>query len=118
MPEDPQSNHENAAVQWNVESTEEDSCLLSLKVTPGAKRNFVGGFHDGALKISVTQSAEKGRANKEVLKLLAQAIGVKKSQLQLISGETSRLKKVLCQHVTKKELIQKLNQLLSLKSTK
>ena len=96
--------------RWNIES-DEQGCLLLVRVTAGAKRNVAGGIHQGALKISVTQIAEKGKANKEVLKLLAKAIRVKKSQLQLKSGETSRLKKFFCTQITEQELRHKLNQL-------
>ncbi|MBL4885390.1 MAG: DUF167 domain-containing protein [Planctomycetaceae bacterium] len=99
--------------QWDIEAAQDSCCFFSVRVTAGAKRNFAGGIHQRALKISVTQVAEKGKANKDVLKLLAKSLGIKKSQLQLISGETSRLKKFCCQQITKKELIQKLDQLLN-----
>jgi uncharacterized protein YggU (UPF0235/DUF167 family) len=82
-----------------------------IKVTAGAKRNHAGGICQGALKISVTQIAEKGKANKEVLKLLTKAIRVKKSQLLLRSGETARLKKFYCSQISAEELRKKLNQL-------
>ena len=82
-----------------------------VKVSAGAKRNQVGGIHQGALKVSVTQIAEKGRANREVLKLLSKATGLKKSELMLKSGETSRLKKIYCSGVSIEELCEKLDQL-------
>ncbi len=96
--------------EWSIES-DEQGCLLLVRVTAGARRNIAGGIHQGALKISVTQIAEKGKANKEVLKFLAKAIRVKKSQLQLKSGETARLKKFYCKDITEQELLHKLNQL-------
>ncbi len=101
---------DNPDEQWSIES-DGNGCHFMIKVTAGAKRNHAGGNYQGALKISVTQIAEKGKANKEVLKLLTKAIRVKKSQLLLRSGETARLKKFYCSQISAEELRKKLNQL-------
>jgi hypothetical protein len=65
---------------------------IAVHATPGARRNHVGGCHDGALRVSVTAPADKGRANKAIAKELAQALGLKPTQLELISGQTHRRK--------------------------
>lgn len=52
----------------------------------------VGGNHDGALKVWVTASPEKGRANKAIIQALTEALGIRKSQIVLISGDTHRRK--------------------------
>ena len=46
------------------------------------------------LKIAVVSVPEKGRANQELLSLLAKKIKVAKSQCQIISGELDRYKKI------------------------
>ncbi|MDR0871207.1 MAG: DUF167 domain-containing protein, partial [Planctomycetaceae bacterium] len=66
-----------------------DGVLLSVKALPGAKRNEVRGTQGGALKVCVTQIPEKGKANKAVQEQLAKSLGLKKSQVELVSGETS-----------------------------
>lgn len=66
-----------------------------MRAHPGARRNEVRGEQNGRLKISVTQVAEKGKANKAILKLLSAALGVRRSQLELLSGETSPEKRFL-----------------------
>jgi len=68
--------------------------LLSVQAQPKAKKNAVVGVHDGRLKVAVTQAPEKGKANDAILKLLGKSLGLKRSQLELVSGETSS-KKVL-----------------------
>ncbi len=45
------------------------------------------------MKISVTVVAEKGKANAAVIKLLSKQLGVSKSQIKLVGGLTSPLKK-------------------------
>ena len=72
-----------------------DGLLLPIHAQPGARRNEIVGEHDGRLKVAVVQVAEKGKANKELLRLLAQEFGLSKSQVTLVAGETSS-RKVVC----------------------
>ena len=65
---------------------------ISIHATAGARRNHVGGSHDGALRVSVTAPADKGKANQAIAKGLAQAFGLKLNQVSLISGQTNRRK--------------------------
>ena len=58
---------------------------LRLRVKPGARRNEIQGPHGGALKLSVTAPPEKGKANRAVLDLLSNALGVPASSLTLLS---------------------------------
>lgn len=87
-----------------VEPLTPSGCVFAVKVAPGAKRNAVGGLHQGELKVSVTQVAENGKANPQVIKVLAEFLKIRKSQLELISGETSRHKKIACHSLTPQEL--------------
>ncbi|GHT23601.1 UPF0235 protein [Planctomycetales bacterium] len=73
--------------------------IISVKAFPGAKRNEVKGIQDGALKVYVTQIPEKGKANDAVRKILVKTLKLKNSQVELISGETSSLKKFLLKEV-------------------
>ncbi len=65
---------------------------VDVHATPGAKRTMVGGEHDGALRVSVTAPADKGRANAAIIKALAKALGLRTSQIELVRGATSRRK--------------------------
>lgn len=62
---------------------------IAVRVTPKASRNAVTETEAG-LRVSVTTVPEDGKANKAVIKLLAQALGVPKSALTLARGATSR----------------------------
>lgn len=63
-----------------------------VHATAGAKRNQVGGAHDGALRVAVTAPADHGKANRAIVKLLAKTIGVKVHQVTLVRGHTNRRK--------------------------
>ncbi|TWU03172.1 DUF167 domain-containing protein [Neorhodopirellula pilleata] len=66
--------------------------VLKVHATPGAKRESVGGVHDGALRVCVTAPADKGRANEAIIKAIAKSLCLKPRQIELTSGLTSRRK--------------------------
>ena len=78
--------------------------ILPVRAQPGARRNEIRGVQDGALKVAVTQIAEKGKANAALVSLLAKTLGLRKSQLELIAGETAAQKRFLITDVTADEL--------------
>ena len=67
---------------------------LTLRVTPGAGADRVALEEDGRLSIRVTAAPENGKANAAVLKLLAKALGVPKSRLTILRGQSGRDKVV------------------------
>ena len=69
-----------------------DCVLLPVQAQPGARQDAIGGVHDGRLKVSVVQAAEKGKANRELIRVLAKSLGVSRSQVALRSGETASRK--------------------------
>ena len=71
-----------------------DHVLLSVRAAPGASRDALAGIHGEALKVSVTAPPEKGKANAAILRVLARALGLRRSQLSIDSGETSRNKRI------------------------
>ncbi|SOB92303.1 hypothetical protein SAMN05877809_101527 [Rhodobacter sp. JA431] len=62
---------------------------IALRVTPKASRNQIVAGEDG-LRAYVTVVPENGKANAAVVKLLAKSLGVAKTRLTLIRGETAR----------------------------
>ena len=80
-----------------------DGVVLSVRVSPGAKKNEVRGEQAGALKVCITTAPEKGKANKTLLEFLSKYIGIKKSQIELLSGETSTQKKLLLRGLSVEE---------------
>ena len=71
-----------------------DGVLLTIHVTPGAKRDAVGGEHAGALRVSTTKPADRGKANKHIVELVAKAVGIRRYQVELVSGHASRQKRL------------------------
>jgi uncharacterized protein (TIGR00251 family) len=89
-----------------------EGLLLPVRAQPGARRNGVQGEQAGALKVAVTAPPQDGRANEALVEVLRAALGLKRSQLELVSGATSRDKRFLVRGVGRAELEQRLAALL------
>ena len=57
------------------------------------------------LRVSVTQAPERGKANKAIIELLSRQLGVKKSQIELIAGQTAPQKRFLLRGVSIEEVV-------------
>jgi len=86
--------------------------VLPVHAQPGARQNAVTGVHAGRLKVAVTQAPEKGKANQALVKLLAELLGLKRSQVVLMAGDTSQHKKFLIAGVNLETLHKRIATLL------
>ena len=69
-----------------------DCILLKVRIIPKADRNKIMGLHDSMLKVLVTAVPEKGKANAALIKFIAKTLGIAKTSVQLVAGETARNK--------------------------
>jgi uncharacterized protein (TIGR00251 family) len=91
-----------------------EGCVVRVRAHAGARRNGIVGAQGGALKVAVTAPPDKGRANDSIVLVLADSLGLKRSQVELIGGATSRAKRFLVRNVTAEVLRKKLQGLLDL----
>lgn len=73
--------------------------LLSIRVTPRSAKPGIGDWKtDPAgrpfLEVRVAAAPADGAANDEIIKLLAKVLGLPKSSLTIVSGQTARLKRI------------------------
>jgi hypothetical protein len=71
-----------------------DGIILRLHIQPRASKSEVCGVQGDALKIRLTSPPVDGAANKLCCEFLADLFKVPKSAVEIISGETSRKKRV------------------------
>jgi uncharacterized protein (TIGR00251 family) len=81
-----------------------EGATLAVRAQPGAKKAGVKGERAGALVVAVTAPAEDGRANEALVEVLKDWLGVKRSQVEIVSGKTNRNKVVLVRGVTAEHL--------------
>ncbi|GEL94551.1 DUF167 domain-containing protein [Cellulomonas composti] len=67
---------------------------VEIRVRPGASRTRVGGRHGERLVVAVTARAVDGAATEAALAALADALGVRRREVALVRGATSRDKLV------------------------
>jgi uncharacterized protein len=77
-----------------------DDVVLSLHIQPGAKKTEIAGEHGEALKIRLAAPPVDGKANGCLIAFLADRLDIPKSRLELVSGATSRAKRVRAAAVT------------------
>ncbi len=68
--------------------------ILSVRVVPGASKSEIVGLEGGALKVRLAAPPVRGKANRELAKLLARALGVRSHEVEIVSGHSARLKTV------------------------
>lgn len=74
--------------------TENRSIRLNLRVSPGGSRAAVIGRHGDAWKVRVVAPPERGRANDSVVAFLATTLGLRRPDVRIVSGASSRNKTV------------------------
>ena len=80
-----------------------DGVVLNVKITPNASKSSIEGVLGDRMKIKIAAKPEDGKANKEVIEFLAKTLCVKKSDVEIVKGITSREKSVLVK--TEKSLV-------------
>ena len=75
-----------------------------VKVQPKASRDQVVGYRDDVLQLRVTAPPDKGRANAAVVALLAYALGVAKSRVRIVRGQSSRDKVLTVESLTPEDV--------------
>lgn len=68
------------------------SSRVSIYVQPRAARTEFAGLHDGCIKVRLAAPPVDGAANKALVDFIAQRLGIAKSRVRLVSGESSRRK--------------------------
>lgn len=78
--------------------------MLHVRTSPSAKRSAVIGRHGAGWKISVAAPPEAGRANSELVRLLAAVLAVSERDISIVSGLRSRDKKVAVEAIEAAEV--------------
>ncbi|MHC4841076.1 MAG: DUF167 domain-containing protein [Planctomycetota bacterium] len=86
---------------------------MKLRVTPGARRSRIKGVHAGALKLSVAEPPEKGKANDGVIRLLAKALDIPAKNIEITSGLASQNKAAVLVGIDEPTLQQTISELIN-----
>ncbi len=89
--------------------------IIDIKVIPGSQHGKWFLDASGALKCYLKSPPEQGKANRELIKLLAQTLRIRQADVIILTGTTSRAKKIkIATDMTKQDFLN----LLGLESQK
>src|SRR5690554_7509302 len=74
--------------------------ILTCHLQPKARADEIVGLHGDALKIRITAPPVEGKANQHLIQFLAKLFKVRQQDVELLSGETSRTKRLAIRNVT------------------
>lgn len=81
---------------------DKNGTLLLLYIQPGASKSEVSGLHGERLKIRIKAPPVEGEANRELINFIAQKLGLSRSKVRILRGETSRQKDLIVELEKKK----------------
>ncbi len=87
---------------------------LRVRVNPRSSHSRITGWQDGVLHIKLTAPPVEGAANKAAVEFLAKTLGVRKSQVTLVSGQTGRDKTFEVAGLAPEELHRRITEVSSL----
>jgi uncharacterized protein (TIGR00251 family) len=90
-----------------------EGVILPVRAQPGARKTALIGEHGGALKLAVTAPPEDGRANAALVELVRELFGLKRSQVELIGGATSRNKSILIRGMLADRILDSVQKLIA-----
>jgi len=73
--------------------TSREDAVVSVRVQPRARRDEIVGWQESTLRVRVKAPPVDGRANDAVIDVLAEAFGVPRAAVELVSGATSQNKR-------------------------
>ncbi|MGO9612036.1 MAG: DUF167 domain-containing protein [Dissulfurispiraceae bacterium] len=72
----------------------DDSIVIEVKVIPRSSKKGIMGYTGDVLKVKVTAPPVDGAANEQLMELLSEKFGVRKGNIVILKGETSKRKTV------------------------
>lgn len=91
-------------MSWITDS--KNGAIIQVHATPRASKSQIQGLHGDALKIRLQAPPVDGKANETLIEFLAETLGLPQRQITLLSGQTSRQKRLNLQGVTAHQVTQ------------
>lgn len=83
---------------------------IKFRIIPNARKTELAGEYANSVKIKLSAPPIEGKANAELIKYLSKSLGVSKSSITFVSGETSKDKLLEIPNFDMKAIIEKLSE--------
>lgn len=81
-----------------------DCVVLEVRVIPRSSKSEIAGEFNGALKVKLKSPPVDGAANEELIKLLSKRFSVPRTAIEIVSGHTSKTKRICVNGATKQQI--------------
>lgn len=85
-----------------------DGSIITVKLTPRASRNAILGTEETWLRVALTAPPVDGKANEAARRFIAETLGLPRSAVNLVTGQTARLKRFAIATLPPAETIKRL----------
>ncbi len=85
------------------------SVTFPIRVVPSASKSEIVGELDGSLKLRIASPPVDGAANAEIIRFLAKKLGVPRSDVEIVSGQNSKNKRILIQNLSQSSFEEKIS---------
>lgn len=85
---------------------------ITCRAVPGASKSAVAEITPEAVRVRVAAPPVEGKANRELERFLAKTLGLPKSAVAVVKGETGKLKKILAAGITPDEAMKRIRDAL------
>ncbi|MBQ2644000.1 YggU family protein [bacterium] len=82
--------------------------LLNIKLTPNSSKNEILGYTEDYIKIKVSAPPNENKANKKLIEFISEFLNISKSNIELLTGDKSRYKKILIKNCQEEYIKQKI----------
>jgi uncharacterized protein (TIGR00251 family) len=72
-----------------------DGILIKVHIVPNSSKTQIVGTHGDRLKLKIKAPPVDGKANEEIVSFLSKTLNIKKNQIELMTGQTSKSKNLL-----------------------
>jgi uncharacterized protein len=94
----------------------EGGLVVGFRVSPGAKKTVVAGCYGDRLKVRVAAPPEDNRANHELVRAVAEWLGIPERRVSIYSGHASRDKSLYFAGVAEADLRHRIGELVDRES--
>lgn len=81
---------------------------FGVRIVPRASRNEIVGAHGGLLKVRIASAPVDGAANAELIRVMARHFNVARADVTIVSGETSKSKRIKIENLSKSDFEEKI----------
>jgi uncharacterized protein len=90
---------------------QDNDVIFSVTVVANAQKSHIVGWENNSLKVRIHAVREKGKANDALVEFLAKIMGVPKRDIEILSGHTSKHKRLRIHSVSMDSVIHKFSHL-------